>query len=289
MTVTPAVERSVAGLRARVAGWRGEGARIGLVPTMGALHEGHLDLVRAAFDACDRVAVSIFVNPTQFGPGEDFAAYPRQEARDLAALARVGADLAYVPIAAEMYPPGFATTVSVDERLTGSLCGATRPMHFQGVATVVAKLLLQCLPDEAWFGEKDFQQLQVIRRLAADLDIPVAIHGLPTVREPDGLAMSSRNAKLTSDERARAAALVTALRAVASRVARGEPVASAIADARETLRTAGFGRIDYLEIREEDGLALVEDRPVPGRTARVFAAAMLGDVRLIDNWPLDPV
>lgn len=282
---SPAVARTVAELRRRVRGWRDGGGTVGLVPTMGALHDGHMALVRAARAACDRVAVSIFVNPTQFGPQEDFDSYPRREARDLEVLADAGVDLAFVPAAETMYPEGFATTVTV-AGLTDCLCGRGRPVHFRGVATVVTKLLLQCLPDGAWFGEKDFQQLQVVRRLVRDLDIPVAIHGVPTVRDDDGVALSSRNAYLTPEQRERARALVDALKSVAAQIAGGTAAATAAAEGRRMLEAAGFDRVDYLEVREEDTLALVEDRPRPGRPARVFGAAVLGETRLIDNRPL---
>lgn len=285
MSGTPIVEPTIAGLRSAVAGWRGAGLKVGLVPTMGALHDGHMALVEAARAASDRVVVSIFVNPTQFSPSEDFDAYPRPAEADLARLRDAGVELAFMPPAAEMYPDGFATTVSV-AGLTECLCGISRPMHFKGVATIVAKLLLQCLPDGAWFGEKDFQQLQVIRRLTRDLDIPVAIHGVPTVREADGTALSSRNAYLTAAQRRCAPALVGALKAVAAQVAGGTAAAEASALGRRRLAEAGFDRIDYLEVREEETLALVADRPRPGSPVRVFGAAFLGETRLIDNWPV---
>jgi pantoate--beta-alanine ligase len=194
------VARSVAELRRHVATWRSQGERVGLVPTMGALHKGHLALVAAAQGACRRVVVSIFVNPKQFGPREDFSSYPRPEADDLAKLTEAAADLAYIPEVGEMYPAGFATSISVGGPSDG-LCGAQRPGHFDGVATVVAKLLTQVAPDAAYFGEKDYQQLMVVRRLARDLDLPVEIVGVPTVREPDGLALSSRNVYLSTEER----------------------------------------------------------------------------------------
>lgn len=276
------VERGVAGLRAHVRDWRAAGETVGLVPTMGALHDGHMALVRAARAACDRVAVSIFVNPAQFAPNEDLDAYPRREAADLATLEEAGVDLAFVPTVAEMYPDGFATTVAVPE-LSGCLCGAGRPTHFQGVATVVTKLLLQCLPDGAWFGEKDFQQLQVIRRLTRDLDIPVDIHGVETVREADGLALSSRNAYLTPDQRQNAPILAGALRLIANKTAAGTAIPDALSEARRMLDGAGFGKIDYLEIRDAGTLAPVEDWTSGDRPARVFGAAWLGDTRLIDN------
>ena len=280
-----AVARTVADLRRQVRDWRADGATVGLVPTMGALHDGHMALVRAAQAACDHVVVSIFVNPTQFGPKEDFDAYPRQEAHDLALLADAGVDLAFIPAATEMYPDGFATAVTVSG-LTDCLCGRGRPVHFRGVATVVTKLLLQCLPDGAWFGEKDFQQLQVIRRLARDLDVPVAIHGVGTVREADDVALSSRNAYLTPEQRERAPAMIAALRRVASRIREGVAAGDASAEARLMLEEAGFDRIDYLEVREEDTLALVTGQPTTACPARVFGAAFLGNTRLIDNWPL---
>jgi len=280
-----AVDRTVSGLRERVRGWRAAGETVGLVPTMGALHEGHMTLVRAAGAECDRVVVSIFVNPTQFGPREDFDAYPRQEARDLTMLAEAGVDAAFMPAVADIYPEGFATAVTVSG-LTECLCGRGRPVHFRGVATVVTKLLLQCLPDAAFFGEKDFQQLQVIRRLARDLDIPVAIRGVATVREADDVAMSSRNAYLTPAQRGQAPAMIAALRHVAAKIAKGMAAAEACGQGRRMLEEAGFDPVDYLEVREEESLALVEGRPDPSRPARVFAAAFLGKTRLIDNWPL---
>jgi pantoate--beta-alanine ligase len=285
MVDLPAVERTVSGLRERVRAWRAAGKTVGLVPTMGALHEGHMALVRAAQAECDHVVASIFVNPAQFGPREDFDSYPRKEARDLAMLGGAGVEVAFMPGVDEIYPDGFATTVTVSG-LTECLCGRNRPVHFQGVATVVTKLLLQCLPDAAFFGEKDFQQLQVIRRLALDLDIPVAIRGVETVREADDVAMSSRNAYLTPDQRARAPAMIAALRHVAARVDESMPAAEAAEQGRRMLAEADFDPIDYFEIREEDGLVLVESHPRPGHPTRVFAAAQLGDTRLIDNWPI---
>lgn len=285
MTGQPVIEPTIVGLRRAVAAWRRGGLTVGLVPTMGALHEGHMALVEEARAECDRIVVSIFVNPTQFSPSEDFDAYPRPADKDLSMLREAGVELVFMPSAAEMYPEGFATTVTV-AGLADCLCGITRPTHFQGVATVVAKLLLQCLPDGAWFGEKDFQQLQVIRRLARDLDIPVAIHGVPTVREADGVALSSRNAYLSAEQRARAPVLNRALRHVAARMAAGITAADASHEGRDMLRNAGFDRIDYLEVREEETLVLVEDRPQAGRPARVFGAVLLGGTRLIDNWPL---
>src|SRR5437763_3688893 len=214
-----AVARTVAALRQAVAGWRGRQERVGLVPTMGALHRGHLALVEAARRDCQRVVGSLFVNPKQFGPREDVTAYPRDEAADLAKFRQGGVDLVFAPTVAEMYPGGFATTVQVGG-IGDALEGAHRPGHFDGVATVVAKLLLQCLPDAAFFGEKDYQQLLVVRRLVDDLDIPVRIEGVPTVREADGLALSSRNAYLSPDERRTAPLLHRVLRDTAAVLAR---------------------------------------------------------------------
>src|ERR1700761_7706373 len=233
------VVRTVSDLRAQVASWRQEGLRIALVPTMGALHEGHLSLVRRGLEEADRVVASVFVNPTQFAPGEDFEAYPRAEARDAELLASAGCHLLYAPTPAEMYPEGFTTTVTV-AGVSAPLEGERRPTHFAGVATVVAKLLIQAGPDAAVFGEKDWQQLQVIRRMARDLDLPVRILGAPTVRAEDGLALSSRNAYLTPEDREIAASLNVVLLNLAKSLADGEPVAPAEADAIEALIAAGF-------------------------------------------------
>jgi pantoate--beta-alanine ligase len=272
--------RTVAGLRQTVAAWRREGASVGLVPTMGALHAGHQALIRAARARCDRVIVTIFVNPKQFGVNEDFAAYPRQEAADRAKAAEAGAVLIFAPAAEEMYPAGFATTVTVD-RLTEGLCGPHRPGHFAGVATVVSKLLLQALPDAAFFGEKDYQQLLVVTRMARDLDIPVRIVGVPTVREADGLALSSRNVYLSAEHRKTAPVLAATLRAMAERlVEAGSRVGEAIDWGSARLAAAGFGRLDYLAVCDAETLAPLErvDRP-----ARILVAAHLGATRLIDN------
>lgn len=269
----------VAALRAQVRAWRNAGETVALVPTMGALHEGHLALVRQAQARCRRVVVSIFVNPTQFGPNEDFSRYPRVLEDDIALLAETGADAAYLPDVATMYPPGFATTVTV-EGLTDVLCGPVRPGHFAGVATVVTKLLLQALPDVALFGEKDFQQLQVIRRAARDLDVPVAIEGVPTVREADGLALSSRNRYLSDEERRVAPAMHAVLQRVAEAVGGGAATAPALAEGRAALEAAGFGPVQYLSVNDAESLAPLER--VAG-SARVLVAAYLGRTRLIDN------
>ena len=280
----PPIVRTVTELRVQVAAWKTAGERVALVPTMGGLHEGHLALVRRAGELADRVVTSLFVNPTQFAPGEDFEAYPRDEARDAALLAAHGCDLLYAPGAGEMYPAGFSTTVTVAE-VSSPLDGLSRPRHFAGVATVVSKLLNQCAPDAAVFGEKDYQQLLVIRRLVRDLDMPVEITGLPTVRDADGLALSSRNAYLSPDERAVAGQLNLVIKAAAQSVRGGEAVAAVEARALAALAQAGFERIDYLEVRGADDLARLGPGPTAA-PARVFAAARLGRTRLIDNWPV---
>jgi pantoate--beta-alanine ligase len=278
------ISRTVAELRAGIAAWRAAGETVGLVPTMGALHDGHLQLVRRARADCRRVVVTLFVNPTQFAPHEDLAAYPRDEAGDRDKLALVGVDRMFAPDLEEMYPPGFATTVSVGG-LTEHLCGPHRPGHFAGVATVVTKLLVQALPDAAYFGEKDFQQLQVIRRLARDLDIPTRIVGVPTVRDANGLALSSRNRYLSSSERAMAIALPRTLETMARRLAKSPgDVADAIAWGRAQLQGAGFAKIDYVEICDAETLQPVAE--VSG-ACRVFAAAWIGRTRLIDNLPIN--
>ncbi|WP_142849355.1 pantoate--beta-alanine ligase [Telmatospirillum sp. J64-1] len=273
------IVRNTSDLRARVRAWRREGQRVALVPTMGALHQGHLSLVRFAQSRADRVVVSIFVNPRQFGPAEDFSVYPRQEAQDAAALASVGCDLLYAPAVEEMYPAGFATNISVSGVSEG-LCGAVRPGHFDGVATVVTKLLLQALPDLALFGEKDWQQLQVIRRVVRDLDIPVEIQGEPTMREADGLAMSSRNAYLSAEERSVAPALYRILSETAADLAAGAGTTPLLDNAKAALVAAGFESVDYLELRAADNLEPLARAERPGR---LLAAARLGRARLIDN------
>ncbi|MEE8535025.1 MAG: pantoate--beta-alanine ligase [Kiloniellales bacterium] len=270
----------MAELRQSVADWRRAGETVGLVPTMGALHEGHLTLVRQARRNCSRVVATIFVNPAQFDEADDLASYPRDEADDARKFAAEGVDLLFAPPLEEIYPPGFATKVSLPE-LAGCLCGIARPGHMDGVATVVAKLLNQAQPDIAYFGEKDYQQLQMIRRMAADLDIPVRIEGVATVREPDGLALSSRNVLLPPDARGRAPAMYRALMAAAERLAGGGQAAEPVlADARRAIAAAGFEPIDYIDLRAEDDL---RELARAERPARVFAAAWLGTVRLIDN------
>lgn len=256
---------------------------MGFVPTMGALHEGHLSLVRLALTRADRVAASVFVNPTQFGPDEDLAAYPRDEAGDAEKLAAAGCHLLFAPSVDEMYPPRASTTVTVSG-VSEPLDGEARPGHFTGVATVVTKLLNQARADVAVFGEKDYQQLQVIRRLAADLDLGVEILGAPTARAPDGLALSSRNAYLTDVERQQAPALAAALAQAVQDLKAGIPVAEAEARAVSSLRAAGFGPVDYVEVRDSADLSRLGQGPLPaGTAARILAAARLGRTRLIDN------
>ena len=278
------IVRTVADLRKHIALWRKGQVRVGLVPTMGALHQGHMALVEAARAECDRIVASIFVNPKQFAPTEDLGSYPRREAADLEMLASAGVDLVFIPAVDEIYPPGFATLVRVDG-LTEGLCGAHRAGHFDGVTTVVTKLLIQALPDTAYFGEKDYQQLTVVRRLARDLDLPVRIAGVPTVREPDGLALSSRNVYLSAEERRIAPNLARVLRSIAAVLAQDpNAVAQEIAHGSAALQQAGFA-VEYLEIREAESLAVTSEVTA---SSRVFAAVRLGTTRLIDNMPSAP-
>ncbi|PJK29475.1 pantoate--beta-alanine ligase [Minwuia thermotolerans] len=276
--------RTVAALREAVRGWRAAGESVGLVPTMGWLHDGHMSLVRNSMVQNDRTVVSIFVNPKQFDRATDLEAYPRDEARDAALLDAAGADVLWAPEAGEMYPDGFSTSVNVSG-LTDCLCGASRPGHFGGVAVVVTKLLLQCLADRAYFGRKDYQQLMVVRRMARDLNIPTEIRGIDTVRETDGLAMSSRNWYLTESERAAAPTLFRVLTDIAEAAGQGEDVRRAIDRGKRHLDRAGFGQLDYLEVRDAETLELTTR---PTQPARAFAAVFLGKARLIDNVPVDP-
>ena len=249
---------------------------------MGALHAGHIRIVNVAKQAADRTIVTIFVNPTQFAPGEDFDAYPRNLEADCARVEAAGCDLVYAPALQTMYPAGFATSVAVAGPAIAGLEDRFRPTHFSGVATIVTKLLLQAAPDVAFFGEKDFQQLRVIERVALDLDLPVQVRGVPIVREVDGLAMSSRNAYLTAEERAKAPILYETLSRVALDVARGFPIASSLLAADTTIKAAGF-RLDYIEARHAHDLgSFVADEP-----GRLLIAAWLGRTRLIDNVPLN--
>ncbi|WP_106746548.1 pantoate--beta-alanine ligase [Yoonia maritima] len=273
------IERTLAALRAQTAVWRKAGEIIGVVPTMGALHQGHLSLARAARAACDRVIVTIFVNPKQFNNPDDLENYPRTENDDARKLESIGVDLIYVPSADQIYPEGFATSVTVSG-LTDMLCGATRPGHFDGVATVVPKLFLQTSADKAFFGEKDYQQLQVVRRLAADLDIPIEVVGCPTIREEDGLAMSSRNLLLSDRSRIHAPVLAEVMNDLRDQLLAGAAMSDIEADARARLLAVGFNDIDYLELRDGGDLSLL-DKTKPD--ARLFAAAWLAGVRLIDN------
>jgi pantoate--beta-alanine ligase len=276
--MAPEIVTTIGRLQARIADWRRGGARIGLVPTMGALHEGHLSLVRETGQRCARTVVSIFVNPTQFAPHEDFDRYPRMLEEDCGKLVGL-ADLVFAPSVAEMYPEGFATRIEVGGPALG-LESDSRPHFFSGVATVVAKLLIAAMPDVAIFGEKDYQQLLVVRRLTADLGLPIEILGGAIVREADGLAMSSRNAYLSAEERKVAGRLNVILRDGARMARGGAEIPHAEAWAAKALREAGFDPADYVAIRDAETLAPVTD--LSGR-ARILAAAKLGRTRLIDN------
>jgi pantoate--beta-alanine ligase len=279
---SPKIVRTVAELRAQVRAWKAAGERVALVPTMGALHEGHLSLIQLGQTKAERVVASVFVNPTQFAPHEDFDSYPRGEARDAELLAGVGCDLMFAPNVEEMYAPGFSTTVN----LTGvsePLEGAARPQFFGGVATVVTKLLNQAQPDVALFGEKDYQQLQVIKRVVRDLDIPVEIIGAPTARAEDGLALSSRNAYLNPEERAAAVALPNAMKAAAQAVAEGGRIDEAEAAAKTAILAAGFRQVDYVDIREAGDLSRLGPGLIGDAAGRILVAAWLGKTRLIDN------
>jgi pantoate--beta-alanine ligase len=275
----PRVVRTARALRAAVARWRAAGESVALVPTMGALHDGHLALVKLARRRCKRVVVSIFVNPRQFAPNEDFGRYPREEKADVRKLSRVATDLVYAPAVEEIYPDGFITEVRTGGAAEG-LESATRPHFFGGVATVVTKLLIQAAPDIAIFGEKDFQQLRVLEQVARDLDLPVRIVGAPVVREADGLALSSRNAYLSPKERVAAPAIYDALSRAAAAIGSGEAPQAAAEAASRALCEAGF-TVDYVEARNADTLApLNGDAREP---VRLLAAARLGSTRLIDN------
>lgn len=270
--------RTIAELRDAVAAYRAEGARVALVPTMGALHAGHMALVEAAKRPGTRIVASIFVNPKQFGAGEDLGRYPRKEIADARMLGEAGCDLLWLPPVEVMYPDGFATTVSV-AGVSEGLDGAARPGHFDGVATVVAKLFNQVAPDIAYFGEKDFQQLAVIRRMVADLDMHVEIAGVPTQRDDDGLALSSRNIYLDDGERARAVALPRALGVAARAIEKGGAPEAAVTAARDALTAAGFV-VDYVTLVDAETL---NEQPDEARPRRLLAAARMGSTRLIDN------
>ncbi|MEO0774764.1 MAG: pantoate--beta-alanine ligase [Pseudomonadota bacterium] len=275
----PPIIRQLADLRAMTAGWHRAEETVGVVPTMGALHDGHLSLVTAAKEKCDRVIVTIFVNPKQFNNPEDLANYPRTEEEDARKLTRFGIDALYVPDPDQIYPDGFATTVSV-AGLTDVMDGVYRPGHFDGVATVVTKLFTQTTATDAFFGEKDFQQLQVVKRLARDLDLQITVHGCPTIRDIDGLALSSRNLLLSDRARAKACRLYEEMEAITEGLQQGEAFAPLRAKALTALEKAGFGEVEYLDLRAADDLSELE---APSREARLFAAAMLAGVRLIDN------
>jgi pantoate--beta-alanine ligase len=282
---SPKLVRTVRNMRKHVAKWRENGKTVALVPTMGALHNGHLTLVKQARKKADRVIVSIFVNPTQFAPHEDLSRYPRDEAGDLAKLAQVGADLVWAPAPEEMYPEGFATHI-VPEGAALELEGDARPGHFTGVVTVCLKLFTAVAPDIAIFGEKDFQQVCVLRQMVRDFLLPLRILALRTVRENDGLALSSRNTYLNEEERSAAPTLFMAISEVAASVQQGADVAAATAKAKHQLIAAGFTKTDYVEVRDAE--TLVPYDPASSRPGRVLAAAWLGKTRLIDNVHIEP-
>lgn len=280
----PNIVPTVAALRAQVENWRQQGLTISFAPTMGALHKGHLSLVTRGKSIADRTIASIFVNPKQFAPGEDLATYPRDHASDVAQLEKAGCDLVYLPNKDEIYPPGYQTSVTVTA-LSDGLCGTSRPHFFGGVATVVCKLLNQCRPDFAIFGEKDFQQLLIIKRMVRDLDMDIEVVGAPIVREPDGLAMSSRNAYLGDEERKIAGFLNVVLQRAAEKIQSGENIEDVLFDARQELENHGFDDLDYFEVRSSEDLTPIEKGKLK-TSARLFAAAMVGKTRLIDNWPI---
>ena len=277
------IVRTVADLRQRLTAWRQDGLTVGLVPTMGALHDGHFSLVEQAVQSNDRTITSLFINPKQFGSTEDLDVYPRDEATDVAALAARGVDLLFAPNVEEMYPDSAVTAITVPG-IGDVLEGAFRPGFFTGVATVVAKLLIQSLPDRAYFGEKDYQQLCVIKRLTKDLDLPIDITGCPIVREPDGLALSSRNAYLNAGERQAAPALHQTLVSTGDALAKGAAVAASVSTATTELLNAGFTKVDYIAVC--DPASLEELEKVSGQ-ARLLAAAWLGKTRLIDNIAIE--
>jgi pantoate--beta-alanine ligase len=279
----PAIARTIATLDRAIGKFRDAGQSLALVPTMGALHAGHIALVRRALRKADRVVVSIFVNPAQFAPHEDFSSYPRPFDTDVAVLRDLDVDLVWAPTPEAMYPAGFATRVTVKGPAEADLEDRFRPHFFGGVATVVAKLFTQCRPDYAMFGEKDYQQLKTVTRLSRDLDLRVEVVGVPTVREADGLAMSSRNTYLDPRERAVAPTLYRVIRESAARIAAGEPIARVVSEGGIEIEEAGFA-IDYLEARHAESLVRAEtlaDGPL-----RLLVAARLGKTRLIDNVPV---
>ena len=273
------IVRTVAELRSRISMWRREGQSVALVPTMGSLHAGHLSLMKVGKERSDRVIATIFVNPLQFAPNEDFETYPRREDSDIRKLVEEDIDLLFAPDVSEMYRPDATTTISVGG-LTDCLCALSRPGFFDGVATVVTKLLLQALPDIAIFGEKDYQQLLVIKRLATDLDIPVEIIGAPTIREEDGLALSSRNVYLDTKSRSIAPSMYNILNQYASDISNGNDIKKSLQLAKQNMQKSGFEKIEYLDLRSSQTLQACNDIKRP---SRLFAAAWLGSTRLIDN------
>ena len=273
------IVRTVAELRSRISMWRREGQSVALVPTMGSLHAGHLSLMKVGKERSDRVIATIFVNPLQFAPNEDFETYPRREDSDIRKLVEEDIDLLFAPDVSEMYRPDATTTISVGG-LTDCLCALSRPGFFDGVATVVTKLLLQALPDIAIFGEKDYQQLLVIKRLATDLDIPVEIIGAPTIREEDGLALSSRNVYLDTKSRSIAPSMYNILNQYASDISNGNDIKKSLQLAKQNMQKSGFEKIEYLDLRSSQTLKACNDIKRP---SRLFAAAWLGSTRLIDN------
>ena len=274
--------RTVAELRPLVRGWKAAGELVGVVPTMGALHDGHLSLARAGKRDCERVITTVFVNPKQFNNPDDLKQYPRTEEADVALLSSVGVDVVFIPSAEDVYPDGYATTVSVGG-VSEPLEGRMRPGHFDGVATVVAKLFGMTMADRGYFGQKDWQQLQVVLRLVRDLNLPVQVVGCETIRDADGLALSSRNVRLTDAGRTRAPVLFAAITAAAEDIRAGQSDRMAIREAAEAIRAAGFDRVEYIELRDAETLMPSDD---PGRPRRMLAAAWLDGVRLIDNIPV---
>lgn len=279
--MTP-ILRGVSGMRALARDWKSAGQTIGIVPTMGALHRGHTALAQAAKRGADRVIVTIFVNPKQFNNPDDLRKYPRTEGADAAMLTTVGVDAIFIPTPDEVYPPGFSTTVTVGG-VSAPLEGERRPGHFEGVATVVTKLFGMTLADRAWFGQKDWQQLAVIRRLASDLNLPTEVMAIETIRDPDGLALSSRNARLSPQARSVAPVLVGGMERAADAIRAGADPATALAEAAEDIIAAGFETVEYLELRSAD---LLEPMPTLDRPARLLGAAWIDGVRLIDNIPV---
>ena len=278
------IVRTISDLRNSVTSWQQDGDKVALIPTMGSLHEAHLALVDAGLERCQKAVVSIFVNPKQFGPSEDFKTYPREESRDLRLLEARGVDLVFLPSQEEMYPPGFSVNVDV-LNFSNKLCAIGRPGHFAGVATVCTKLLLQCMPDIAVFGEKDYQQLQLIKQVVADLNINVDILGIPTVRERDGLAMSSRNVYLSAEERVLAGKINMILSSTADKLSGGAVLIDELRNAHLKFTTLVGIAPEYLQLCDANDLSMIETLVKP---ARLLTAIKIGETRLIDNWPVSP-